>query len=266
MIFACSSGAAKRYIEDVARAIAMPPGMHLQFRYAAKYISPELRNTLERDPYALNGREVVLAYLDQSEARRKQHAAPKVVPCRAATIVSAEFIGTSYIFVYRLAGFAFPVTLKEAGSRDAAETVYQDYQESLHQLDCDLPLSWRRHGDRYRADGHWVCDVADAQLEVRSAPEDAGTWTMWESLVIELLTKSTDFADHGIGALFHIFYIGPESRHSPNAQMASPSQVCQFKHGQCELAVRGEHRIKLYVYAKDEEVENTAWIRFATLN
>src|ERR1700722_1787440 len=100
MLFSCSSGATVRYLEDIFRAVSMPAGMQLQFRYAAKFIHPEIVNPLERDKTALNGEQVVLTYLNQSDEQRALNKPPRAVPCRLATIKSVEWLGTSFTFNY----------------------------------------------------------------------------------------------------------------------------------------------------------------------
>src|SRR5690348_6327914 len=100
MYLCMSSGTNPRYRQDVLRALAMPPGADLQFRYRLRWLSPNTQAALgtigNAKPRAL------IAYIDQSDPDRTPH----LVPCRFARIIDATRHGSTVSLVLRLEGYA----------------------------------------------------------------------------------------------------------------------------------------------------------------
>lgn len=182
MLFSCSSGATVRYLEDVVRAISMPSGGTLQFRYATKYIDPQLVKTIERKKSVLIGRDVILTYLDQSDERRNTGLPPKVVPCRHAIISEITMVGTSVTLVYELRHFVFP---KNVIDGKISYNEYQKYVGNQSSEDCPLPIAWKEEKVKQRAKGYWFCEVKEPNIEIVEISEATQSWVKWQELTAE---------------------------------------------------------------------------------
>src|SRR6266540_2461948 len=105
-----SSGGSPRYRQDILRALAMPFGTDLQFRYRKKWLSPDTAADVpkmkDKRPRAL------IAYIDQTDPVRL----PSLVPCRFARIVEAISLGSTVTLTLRLEGFAYASDLDAANA------------------------------------------------------------------------------------------------------------------------------------------------------
>lgn len=90
-----------RYKQDILRALAMPNGARLQFRYNLRWVAQALHDRTKGN--SLKGVEACIAYVDQSRSDR----IPDIAPVRAATILSTEVQGDFCVVEFELAGFAF---------------------------------------------------------------------------------------------------------------------------------------------------------------
>jgi hypothetical protein len=91
--FIClSSGASPRYREDITRALALPVGTVLQFRYDKAYLTQAVRIAVEQGTAA--GQPAIIVYIDQSV----QGQAPSYVPCRYARIRTESAAALMYYF------------------------------------------------------------------------------------------------------------------------------------------------------------------------
>lgn len=107
MILCLSSDAIPKYKRDIVRALGQPNGSRLQFRYSDKYID---QGTLD-----LISGEVTTEHSKQAEAQKCLVAffdgqdtslTPEIVPCRYATLESAEVVGTTVTLVMILGNLA----------------------------------------------------------------------------------------------------------------------------------------------------------------
>lgn len=94
-----SSGIRPRYREDVLRAVSMPKGSRLRFRYLAELVPDELRTQLSKN--VLSGAEVVIAYL----ARYDASVQPTAVPVRGAKLCSSKVAGQMVLLDFELEDF-----------------------------------------------------------------------------------------------------------------------------------------------------------------
>ncbi|WP_265587365.1 hypothetical protein [Sphingomicrobium arenosum] len=85
-----SSGLRARYREDVVRALALPTGRKLQFRYRKRHIESALVKNLK----SLTGRTVFICYLECSDPNRQI----RLLPVRSAKIGAVEAAGEKFIF------------------------------------------------------------------------------------------------------------------------------------------------------------------------
>lgn len=85
MYVCLSSGARPRYRRDIIRALAMPAGTWIQFRYAREWVSPAILADLadSKKRKALPGKGVLISYVDQTDPQRD----PELLPCRMASLV-----------------------------------------------------------------------------------------------------------------------------------------------------------------------------------
>ena len=108
-MFVClSAGRSPRYREDILRALAMPMGCSLQFRYDQKWVAQIIRDRLPAG--IAKGQKVLIAYIDQEDKSK----IPEIVPCRFATLgevvphgstVSLELIVGQYAYAADLGTF-----------------------------------------------------------------------------------------------------------------------------------------------------------------
>lgn len=108
-MFVClSSGTSPRYREDIIRALALPTGTVLQFRYDKRYWTQAVRTAVEQG--TAKGQDALIVYIDQAT----QGQPPTYAPCRYAqiknvaehgTTVSLELVVGEYAYAENLAGF-----------------------------------------------------------------------------------------------------------------------------------------------------------------
>jgi hypothetical protein len=101
MLLCLSSAAMPRYKQDILRALAMPAGARLQFRYNLRWVAQALHERIRSN--SLKGHEACIAYIDQGQKEKT----PDIAPVRAATIVSTEVQGDFCVVEFEMAGFAF---------------------------------------------------------------------------------------------------------------------------------------------------------------
>src|SRR2546422_500513 len=99
MLVLLSSGATRRYRDDIIRILALPAGTDLQFRYERRYIQKEVLDRIEAGQ--LKNEPAIVLYLWSD--REKLHT--ECVPCRFVTVVEAEFAGASCIVRLRVGSF-----------------------------------------------------------------------------------------------------------------------------------------------------------------
>jgi hypothetical protein len=98
MLVLLSSGARARYLDDVLRALALPEGAELQFRYDEAWISENVKVLLEDK---IEGKKAVVCFSDQSSETDN----PIIVPCRLVTLVRARRTGSTFVITFKVDGF-----------------------------------------------------------------------------------------------------------------------------------------------------------------
>jgi len=101
MLLCLSSAAKPRYRQDILRALSMPPGARLQFRYALKWVAHGLRDRARANE--LKGTEVCIAYLDIATTTEPL----TILPVRSAKLFFTEVQGDFCVLEFELQGFAF---------------------------------------------------------------------------------------------------------------------------------------------------------------
>jgi hypothetical protein len=99
MILLISSGAQRRYADDIVRALAHPANTNFQFRYGRKYVGGTLMVRQGRN--GLAGEKALICYLSVDASAKTT----TLIPCRFVTIVSTQVIGSSWIFTLEAGSF-----------------------------------------------------------------------------------------------------------------------------------------------------------------
>ena len=97
-----SSDATRRYRDDILRALALPIGGRLQFRYRTKLVSNAALQRIRRGD--VQGQQVILSFLDRE-------AAPTAVPCRVAKLVATKEVGSWIVLTLKVGNYAFAENL-----------------------------------------------------------------------------------------------------------------------------------------------------------
>jgi hypothetical protein len=95
LLILLSSGARRRYRDDIIRALAHPPGTQLRFRYGRNYVANVLLST--PGSKALVGQDALICHLaDQQDGKPAL-----LVPCRFVSVDQAQMVGSSLILTLR---------------------------------------------------------------------------------------------------------------------------------------------------------------------
>jgi hypothetical protein len=174
MRFICfSSGAQKRYRDDIVRAMAMPPGCELTFRYRLKYLTEAVREHL-RNGRIGTGDQVLISYLDQSERDQPIF----FIPVRFATIIEVPTIGDFAVLRMRVEQFAHAADLEV-------------FNCEVRVLSGEAP-KWPNNTDSPRSEGSFWVEVPQYPKSVIESTSISD----WQIAVGQLLARK-DFAEVG---------------------------------------------------------------------
>lgn len=201
-----SSGASPQYLRDVLRALTLPRGARLQFRYDLKRVGAGVRDSLGSAPWKSTA--ALIAYVDQAGK-----AQPRFVPCRFATIVDVAVHGTTASLVLELQEFA--------STDDCA-----GFTEQLRGMAADDEAP-RRDDDGKIVGHHWTLS-RPSELVRRSAALEA-----WERIVGQLATHE-DF--HATTAFFHM----------AGVLRIATSKSAEFRAGRLQLTAATEYEASIY--------------------
>lgn len=130
-----SSAHSEQYRRDILRALAMPKGSRLQFRYGVQHVygtPPE--------PRALATGPTIIAYLDKEPHRATGH--PTIVPVRFAKLVSVQSAGSVLILQLELEEFCSVADLGafnvQAHSHDTQRGPQQQDDKIIGQFVLDI--------------------------------------------------------------------------------------------------------------------------------
>lgn len=101
MFICLSSGASPQYRHDILRALALPKGAQLQFRYDLKWIAQAVKDQLSKGKLNQPA-DALIAFIDQRDKTR----IPELVPCRFAEITEAQTHGTTVSLILTVGDFA----------------------------------------------------------------------------------------------------------------------------------------------------------------
>jgi len=103
MILLISSDAARRYSDDIVRALAHPPGTELQFRYDLKHLDPILQERAQAE--GLDGLAALICFM-ATDQRKK---ALELASVRAVTIKRSELVGSSCVLTLTAGDYVAPL-------------------------------------------------------------------------------------------------------------------------------------------------------------
>ncbi len=117
-LFICfSSGAEPRYRDDIVRAMAMPMGCELTFRYRMKYLAHAVQEHLKNGRIT-EGDRVLISYLDQSDRAKPVF----FVPVRFASVIEAPIVGDYVVLRMRVGELAHAADLEAFNSEVQARS------------------------------------------------------------------------------------------------------------------------------------------------
>lgn len=152
MLLLLSSNSARRYGDDIVRALAHPRGTDFQFRYGLKYFDAALLARVKSR--GLAGETAVIAFLNGDNSARTV----SLTICRAVTVRRSEMVGSSCILTLSAGDYLHPLTDTELRAQlNARELALLP----VWSTDPDYPL------------GKYVIDVSAAIDVLQAANEEA---------------------------------------------------------------------------------------------
>lgn len=198
VLLCLSSSAMPRYRQDILRALSMPAGARLQFRYTLSLLASGVRDRVKDN--GLVGQDACLAYIETSDKSKE----PEIVPTRAGKVVRSEVQGDFCVLEFALQGYAY------AGDLGA-------FNRQLRTQDGNLP-HWKGND----LIGHFCSEVkADTTLPLKL---DAGK-AQWQE-ICRALSKFPAFGGE------RVFYLveGVKTL-SDSAQVMCDDGIYQFESG-----------------------------------
>jgi hypothetical protein len=223
-----SSGSRPRYLEDVVRALALPDGGHLQFRYEQNLLASGVRSHLK--DHGLNGYTCYLAYLDNRTPGTK----PDIIPVREALAVEVSARGSSVVFRLRVGRYIRTNELEhiqaflEGNVQDELPTWKPDHQQ--HQAD---PLR-----------GYWVNFLRSKLTDVQLMNHDSENGThlgLFEESARNLIRHTQDFGEASRRLFFNIIGLRDPA-----------NKACLLSNGGWTLGPGREYRLDIYHFYPEE--------------
>lgn len=183
----CSSGARTLYLENVVRALALPRGESIVYRYEEALVSADFKSAVATStPFAstvVDGDIAYLCYLDNRDKAKP----PTIYPVREATIRSVSVLGTTYVVQMDLECF-----------------VDWSVEPHLNQAIFDLAIDQLPHWDPWdkvdpaknKAAGCWLAktDALPDKVLVRYSESRRSHLKAFETTV-RAISNGADFAD-----------------------------------------------------------------------
>ena len=214
MFICLSSGARPRYREDVLRALAMPEGSSVQFRYDLKWVAPVIRDRLSGKDG--KGTSCLIAYIDQSDPNK----APDLIPCRFATLLDAAVYGSTVSLVLTLHELAY------------AEDLVAFNNEMRSASAAVLP-AWQP--DKKLKGSYWFDTGQELQTLVKSQ-----ALAEWEKIVTQIAGRSDFQAESTFYTVEGIHRV-------------APSAVVSVRNGAYPLAPGQEYELRFYHFHPTKE-------------
>ena len=210
MFICLSSGATSRYRRDIVRAIAMPKGARLQFRYRLTYVADAVKQKIRDGTYA--NTRVLIAYLDQSNRDQP----PILVPCRFATIIAAQMHGSTTSLVFVLDEWAYSENI------DAFNSQARSLSGGV--------LPERRSPEDEHAVGSFWFEIGDDALSNVISTDELGHWE-------KIVTQLSDHEDFKNESCFYVI----RGLYSAGENKSIPMQCGRF-----QLKASTEYEMRIY--------------------
>lgn len=233
MFICLSSGASRRYRQDILRAIAMPKESQIQFRYDSKWIAPKIRELLSKE----NARGIpsLIAYIDQHDNTKP----PEIIPCRFATLVEAVVHGKTCSLILALQEFGYAQNLEA-------------FNNEIRAACGDTLPTWQPDGT---LKGHYWFETGQEPVTVVKSLK----LTEWESIVAQIAER-VDFVDENcFYTIEGLYSVGTETT------------ICS-EDGYYELNPGKEYEARIYHFHPEKVPEGTRlslgtssqWLTFTT--
>ncbi|EQB62880.1 MAG: hypothetical protein RBG1_1C00001G0459 [candidate division Zixibacteria bacterium RBG-1] len=171
MFLCLSSGASQRYRQDILRALAMPEGALLQFRYDSKRVSPKILDSLEKNSKGkIVHKKCLIAYIDQQDKTK----IPELIPCRFARLEEALRVGTTVSLRFSLEEFSYAHDLKA-------------FNNEVSSASGNALPTWQQDGT---IKGYYWSEINQEPTTVISSKEI----DKWENIASQISAR-TDFAN-----------------------------------------------------------------------
>ena len=235
-----SSGARPRYLEDIARALALPAGGQIQFRYETEIVANGVLSHLQQ--YGLIGHTCYLTYLDNRTPGKIE-----IVPVREARVLEANLRGSSVIIKMEVARYI--------GAKE--KTAFDKIVDTLKNGTQDQMVTWKpdhaAHPDN-PFNGYWVNFVNSPLVDNQLVEHDP----IRESHLVEFersvkrLREHSDFSQPSSRFFFNVISLRDSSR-----------KVCNLKNGGWQLSPGRQYTITIYHFFPEEgplTQRQTHWI------
>ena len=221
-----SSAARRQYAEDIIRALALPRGAHLQFRYSVKLMAETVRKEINEGN--IEGSECVISFLHSSQ----KGILPTVIPCRRGKIVKAGFFGPFAVIVFSVDDFVF--------SQDA-----RSFSEQLRE-DCDGKVpEWETTDGEDHLKGHWALSAPIAPKSLAQSYD----FSLFASIVESLseLYPFNEEDDAKLNPFFHVSIFDQSYRSMAQSfSQADLGYSIRMKKGALSLEPGADFLIRVY--------------------
>ncbi len=217
MFIFLSSGASPRYRQDVLRALEMPKGARLQFRYDSKWIAANVRDLISKKE--VNGTPSLIAYIDQHDKTKT----PELIPCRFAVLVDAVSHGSTV---------SLTLALEEFGHAENLVAFNSEMKSGSDKLP-----TWGPEGSISGA--YWIDIAQELKTVARST-----TLATWEKIVAQIAERM-DFAEES--CFYVVTGLYPVGQDSP----------LSHESGCYELAGGREYEVRIYHFHPRKAPEQT---------
>jgi hypothetical protein len=222
LLILLSSGARRRYRDDIVRALAHPSGTELRFRYGEDYVDDSVLVLVKSRKLAPT--EALVCYL----ADRPDGDPALLVPCRFATVTRAQMVGTSVILT--LSAGAYVQRLDDASLR-------------ARMTDAERVLLPNKGSDAKAPPGKFAFRIA-APLTSNAVSEAAG------AVAFEKTAEALRAAGFGAGDAARPFYaVRDLTEVVSNPDAADP--VIPPRQGRYALKSGKRYALEVYSYAPD---------------
>lgn len=224
MLILLSSGARRRYRDDIIRALAHPPGTEFRFRYGDEYVEASIVASV-RSKTILSCPALICYLADQGE-----DMSACIIPCRFATVTRAQLVGTSIILT--LSAGAYVQSLDNPKLR----SLMTDDERAL------LPY---QGSDAKTPPGKFVFPIA-APLTANAAPDAAGARAFEKTA--EALRDAAFGANHPPMSFYAV-----RDLTEVGSKLGSSGPVISPKHGRYELRSGKRYALDVYSFSPDSD-------------